>query len=91
MSRFSESRVSHLAHLIIQELSETNLVEFGDRGKSLRLTKSYLEQFFSEDDRLDDVVRHKIDSLSRGVQVGSREWEILYRKYTEEEVKKRRP
>lgn len=91
MSRISESRVSHLAHLIIQELSERNLVEFGDRGKSLRVTKGYLEQFFSDDDRLDDAVRRKIESLSRGVQVGSREWEILYRKYAEEEVKKRRP
>jgi len=77
--------------LIIQELSDRQLVDFRDRGKTLQVTKAYLEQYFSEDDRLDDAVRRKIGSLSRGVQVGSREWEILYRKYFEEEAKKRRP
>ena len=91
MSRLSDSRISHLAHLITHELSERELVDFRDKAKSLRITKTYLEQYFSEDDRLDDAVRRKIDSLSRGVQVGSREWEILYRKYFEEEAKKRRP
>lgn len=91
MSRLSENRVSHLAHLIVRELSKRKLVDFRDQGKSLRVTKAYLETYFSDDDRLDDAVRRKIDSLSRGVQVGSREWEILYRKYSEEEAKKRRP
>lgn len=85
------SRISHLAHLIIRELSDRQLVDFRDRGKTLQVTKAYLEQYFSEDDRLDDAVRRKINSLSRGVQVGSREWEILYRKYFEEEAKKHRP
>jgi hypothetical protein len=35
-------------------------------------------------------VRRKIQSLSRNVPVGSREWDILYRKYFEEESRKQR-
>ena len=91
MSRLTESRVSHLAHLITSELEARSLVDFKDMGRSLRLTKAYLEKYFSEDDQLDDAVRRKIHSLSRGVQVGSREWDVLYRKYLEEEIRKRRP
>jgi len=35
-------------------------------------------------------VRQKIASLSRHVPPGSREWDILYRKYHEEETRKQR-
>jgi hypothetical protein len=49
-----------------------------------------LEQFFGGEDRLDEVVRQKIQSLSRRVAPGSREWDVLYRKYMEEELRKQR-
>jgi hypothetical protein len=47
-----------------------------------------LTGYFDRDSRLDEIVRQKIRSLSRPVPPGSREWEILYRKYREEEMKK---
>ncbi len=42
------------------------------------------------EDLIDELVRKKIQSLSRPVPPGSREWEILYRKYFEQELKKQR-
>ena len=44
----------------------------------------------TEDDVIDRLVRDKIASLKRGVPVGTSEWEILYRKYYEEEAARRR-
>ena len=41
-------------------------------------------------DILNDKVRKKIASLSRNVPLGSPEWDILYRKYYEEESRKSR-
>jgi hypothetical protein len=41
-------------------------------------------------DQIDDFAREKVASLKRGVQEGSREWDILYKKYYEEEASKRR-
>jgi hypothetical protein len=35
-------------------------------------------------------VRRKLESLKRGVLEGSSEWDVLYRKYYEEEVAKHR-
>jgi hypothetical protein len=47
-----------------------------------------LHDYFQREDHIDDVVRQKIQSLSRHVPPGSREWDILYRKYFEEESRK---
>lgn len=88
MSRLSDNRISHLAHLIIDGLWREDLVDFPNEARALAETKSVLKEFFNREDRLDEVVRQKIQSLSRPVPLGSREWDILYRKYLEEELKK---
>jgi Protein of unknown function (DUF507) len=75
VSRLSESRISHLAHLIVDGLGET---------------KRVLHDFFQQEDHIDEIVRQKIFSLSRHVPPGSREWDVLYRKYFEEEMRKQR-
>lgn len=90
MSRLSEDRISHLAHLILDGLGKGNLAGFPREGHALGETKRILREFFSREERLDEIVRRKIGSLSRPVPPGSREWEILYRKYLEEELKKQR-
>lgn len=86
--RLSESRISHLAHLILDTLWKQDLADLPNEGRALAETKAVLTEFFNREDLLDEVVRKKIQSLSRHVPPGSREWEILYRKYLEEELKK---
>ena len=90
MSRLSESRVSHLAHLIMDGLRKEQLADFPQEGRALAETKQVLHEFFQHEDQLDDLVRRKILSLSRQVPVGSREWDILYRKYYEEEARRQK-
>lgn len=88
MSRLSESRISHLAHLIVDGLSKGNLADFRPEGRTLNETKRVLNEFFQQEDHIDELVRQKINSLSRHVPPGSREWDILYRKYFEEEARR---
>ena len=90
MNRLSESRISHLAHLVLDGLRKANLGDFPNEGRTLTQTKQVLHGFFQREDQIDDIVRQKIDSLSRRVPPGSREWDILYRKYFEEEARKQR-
>ena len=90
MSRLTESRISHLAHLIIDGVWKNDLADFTNEARALAETKRVLEQFFGGEDRLDEVVRQKIQSLSRRVAPGTREWDVLYRKYMEEELRKQR-
>ena len=90
MSGLSEGRISHLAHLIMDRLRKEQIVDFSNDSKFLREAKAVLGEFGDIEDRLDQLVRKKIQSLSRPVPPGSRDWEILYRKYFEQELKKQR-
>ena len=38
------------------------------------------------DEAIDALVRRKLESQKRGIVEGSDEWDVLYRKYHEEEV-----
>ena len=84
MSRLSENRISHLAHLIIDGLWRGDLADFPNEARALAETKGVIKEFFSREERLDECVRQKIQSHSRAIPPGSREWDVLYRKYLEE-------
>ena len=73
MTRISDSRISHLAHLIMEGLRKAKLADFPNEGRALTETKQDLHAFFQREDQIDDVVRQKISSLSRQVPPGSRE------------------
>jgi len=88
VTRLSESRISHLAHLIIDGVRKSGLASFPNEGRALSETKQALHDFFQAEDHIDEIVRQKIQSLSRRVPPGSREWDVLYRKYHEEEARK---
>jgi hypothetical protein len=90
MSRLSESRISHLAHLVVSGIKGDNLAELPNEGRALSETKRVLHEFFEREDHFDEVVRQKIQSLSRNIPPGSREWDVLYRKYLEEEMRRQR-
>jgi hypothetical protein len=90
VSHLSESRISHLAHLVLDGLRKDQLGEFPNEGRALAETKQVLQDYFQRDDQIDEIVRRKIQSLSRHVPPGSREWDVLYRKYFEEESRKQR-
>ncbi len=89
--RFSEGRQSYLAHLIVQALRQEGLAEVENERHVLMEIKRVLSQEHVVDERIDTAVRRKIASLSRKVPPGSREWEVLYRQYFEEERRKHRP
>jgi hypothetical protein len=88
--RLSDDRVSHLARLILEGLRKHGVADFPAEARALITTKEVLREFFHNEDQVDEIVRQKIQSLSRHVPLGSREWDILYRKYFEEESRKHR-
>ena len=89
--RFSEARLSFLAHRIIELLRQERLAEVEQERHVLMELKRILAGDHSVDARLDAIVRRKITSLSRKVPPGSREWDILYRQYYAEESRKHKP
>src|SRR6267154_275759 len=47
-----------------------------------------LEQLLAAEERIDLAARAKIETQRRTITEGTQEWDILYRKYYNEEVKK---
>ena len=86
----SEDRVSHIAHLIIDKLWKNDLVDFPTEPRALQRIKLSVEEFFTFTEEIDQTVRRKLASYSQAKVPGSREWEILYKKFYEEEAAKRR-
>ncbi len=81
----SEDRQSHWAHLVTDGVYNDDLVDFSDDDQALRAAKKAIIEFVKEDEDIDTKARAKVASLKRGVVEGSPEWDIMYKKYYEEE------
>ena len=91
MAILSEARISFLAHAILRTLRDEGLVEIDNERLALAEVKRLLNHEDEAAGHIDAMVRRKIASLSRKVPPGSREWDILYRQYFEQELRKTRP
>ena len=87
----SEERVSHLARLIVDGIWNDDLVDYVDDDAALRAGKKGLNLFVKVVEDIDKKAHAKVASLKRGVIEGSPEWDIMYKKYYEEERGKRGP
>jgi len=87
--RLSREKMNTLAHSISDALAEMEDVEFLEDRNSVRLeVRRLLEELLKAEARIDAAARQKIESQKRTILEGSQEWDILYRKYYNEEVKK---
>lgn len=89
--KLSEARVLFLARESLSKLREEGLVEITNFPLALRQARELVAQFNDEGDAIDVIVRRKINSIKRGVVEGSNEWTILYRRYRDEEMRKKGP
>jgi len=87
--RLSREKVNKLAHAVADTLANMENVEFLEDRNSIRVeTRTILEKLLAEEAKIDAAARQKIESQRRTILEGSQEWDILYRKYYNEEVKK---
>ncbi len=89
--RLSDERISHITHLMVKGLISVKLIEpLQPEEKLFREVKRTVTTELHEEDEVDALVRRKIQSLSRTVPEGSSEWGVLYRKYLDEEMRRRK-
>ena len=87
--RISREKLNKLAHAVADTLAETESVDFIEDRNTIRLeARRILEGLMAEEAKIDAAARQKIESQRRTILEGSQEWDILYRKYYNEEVKK---
>ena len=87
--RISDDKVNKLAHTVADTLAEIDECDFlEDRNTIRQEARKALEKLLAEETRLDASARLKIASQRKIIVEGSQEWDILYRKYYNDEVKK---
>ena len=87
--RLSREKVNFLARQILDSLFENDEVEFLSEPNEIRLSVvKTLEEELKLYDLIDKRAIEKIQSQKKAIEEGSREWEILYRKYYNEEISK---
>jgi hypothetical protein len=87
--RISRDKLNKLAHTIADTLAEIDEVEFmEDRNTIRQEARKALETLLTQETKIDAAARQKISSQRKIILEGSQEWDILYRKYYNDEVKK---
>lgn len=87
--RLTREKINKLSHLVTDELARMDDLEFIEDRNTIRLeVVKILNEELKKEETLDQEARKKIASQKKTVPEGSLEWDILYRKYYAEEVKK---
>ena len=87
--RITRDKLNKLAHVVADTLAETDECEFLDDRNTIRQeARKALENLLMAEMKIDAAAKQKIASQRKIIQEGSQEWDILYRKYYNEEVKK---
>ena len=87
--RLSRDKVNVLARAVSDVLKQMDEVEFVEDRNTIRLeVRKILEDLLNQEAKIDQSARQKIESQKRTILEGSQEWDILYRKYYNEEVRK---
>ena len=81
----SEGRLSHLAQLLLKAVTTGKLGTIRSDHRFLAEAKKALTDEFSIDADLDRLARAR---MPKHVMPGSRDWDVRYRQYYEEERRK---
>jgi uncharacterized protein len=86
----SRQKINHLSQLIIKELQKAGHVTLlkPENDVRLQIVKTLTDELRIEE-IVDAEVRRKLSSYSRKIIEGNREWDVMYQKFYEQEMKRR--
>ena len=87
--KLSSEKQSYLSHKIVDRLWLEKKASAPSKETLFELVKQGVQNFAKEWGSLEQDISKRIQSLKRGVQEGSSEWDILYRKFLEEQFQKK--
>jgi uncharacterized protein len=87
--RLSREKLNKLAASTTEQLASLKNLDFLEGYDDIRQeVRRLLEDLLAGEEKLDKAARMKIESQRRIIPEGTPEWNILYHKYYNEEVKK---
>ena len=87
--RLTREKTMRLSHIVTDVLVASEEVEFvEDRDTIRQKAVQILQDLLKEEEAVDAEIRKKISSQKKEVLEGSEEWDLLYRKYYAEEMRR---
>src|SRR6516225_4252466 len=87
--RLTREKVVRISHQIIDLLVQSNEVEFvEDRDTIRQHMVQTVTNVLKEEERVEQEVRKRITSQKKEILEGSEEWDVLFRKYYSEELRR---
>jgi len=87
--RLSREKIVRLSHQIVDLLVQSNEVEFvEDRDTIRQHMVQTMTNILKEEEKIELEVRKRITSQKKEILEGSEEWDVLYRKYYAEELRR---
>ena len=87
--RLSREKIVRMSHQITEVLVSSDDVEFvEDRDTIRQQIVQILTAALREEEKADAEVRKRITSQKKEILEGSEEWDVLYRKYYAEELRR---
>jgi hypothetical protein len=87
--RLTREKTVRLSHKIVGVLVEQDAVEFIEDRDTIRMEiLNILLALLKTEEQVDAEVRQKITSQKKEILEGSEEWDVLYRKYYTDGLKK---
>ncbi len=87
--RLSREKIVRISHQVIDLLVECNEVEFiEDRDTIRQHIVQTITNVLREEEKVEAEVRKRITSQKKEILEGSEEWDLLFRKYYSEELRR---
>ncbi|MGB3974882.1 MAG: DUF507 family protein [bacterium] len=89
--RLSDQKINHLAHLVTEAIEDGVFMDVLRETNEIRLRiKLILTDELKLEDEIDRAVRQTFRSMSKPPPEGSKEWEVMYEQFYQEQMQKRR-
>ena len=87
--RLSREKIVRISHQIVELLVAINEVEFiEDRDTIRQHVVQAMTNVLKEEEKVEVEVRKRITSQKKEILEGSEEWDVLFRKYYAEELRR---
>ncbi len=87
--KMSHEKIVQVSHRIMGAIEALDEVEIFEDPNTIRQeTVKILTELMHEEEKVDEAVKARITSQKRTIPEGTGEWEILYRKYYSDELRK---
>ena len=87
--KLSREKILRVSHIVTDVLVANEQVEFvEDRATIRQSVVDIVTTLLKEEEQVDTQVRQKIESQKKQIVEGSEEWDVLYRRYYAEEMRR---